>query len=407
MTTPGKTRGNSPRAVARSALEVLLVATWLGITSFGGPVAHLGHFERAYVGRLRWLSREEYAGLLALCQLLPGPTSSQVGFLVGMHRAGWWGALAAWFGFTLPSALLLYFAATLETGTHGAFGDAVVHGLKLVAVPVVAHAVLGMARQFCSGAAALALAVLSVMLALTVAGDAQWLLIVVGAAGGAWLMRDAKMPNVSSAAAIGRSVAWVALALYVALLIILPLLARLYPDSDVAIAERFYRSGALVFGGGHVVLPMLRDALVPIGWVDGAQFLTAYGLAQAVPGPMFTIAAWLGASTPVASSSSIGAAVAVVAIFLPGLLLAVAGVPVLHWVAGRRAAAGSLAGINAAVVGLLAAALYDPIWVGAIGGPQDVLLSLLCLLMLQRIANAPVLVVLLCVGASVITGIAS
>lgn len=390
----------------RRVTEVLLVALRLGLTSFGGPVAHLAHFERDYVQRRRWLSGEEYSGLLALCQLLPGPTSSQVGFLVGMHRAGWWGALAAWFGFTLPSALVLYLAATLQPGAHGPIGDAVAHGLKLVAVPIVAHAVLGMARQFCSGAAALALAVLSAMLALTVAGDAQWLLIVVGAAGGAWLMRDAKMPNVSSAAAIGRSVAWVALAIYVALLIILPLLARLYPDSDVAIAERFYRSGALVFGGGHVVLPMLRDALVPAGWIDGAQFLTGYGLAQAVPGPMFSIAAWLGASMPVASSPSAGAAVAVLAIFLPGLLLAVAGVPILRWVSGRRAAAGSLAGINAAVVGLLAAALYDPIWIGAIRSPQDVMVSLLCLVMLQRIAATPVLVVLLCVGASVATGIA-
>ena len=385
----------------RRVAEVLLVALRLGLTSFGGPTAHLAHFEREYVQRRRWLSGEEYVGLLALCQLLPGPTSSQVGFLVGLHRAGWWGALAAWLGFTLPSALLLSAAATLAPQGHGPIGDAVVHGLKLVAVPVVAHAVLGMARRHFSGATTVALAIVSLGFALLPGcGAGQVLAIATGAAGGAWLMKNSTLPALSIVTRVRPAVAWIALAMFCVLLVGLPLAARLDPDGDVALAERFYRAGALVFGGGHVVLPLLRDALVPGGWIGEAQFLTGYGLAQAVPGPMFTIAAWLGAMSPAASTPLAGATVALLAIFLPGLLLAAAGIPLWQWVSRHRAAAGALAGINAAVVGLLAAALYDPVWTGAVLDPFDVVVAAAGFLLLERSKIAPVVVVALCVVAS-------
>jgi chromate transporter len=380
---------------------VLRVSLQLGLTSFGGPVAHLGYFERAFVRQRQWLSPQHYSNLVALCQVLPGPTSSQVNFLVGLQRAGWPGAFAAWLGFTLPSALLLYGAARVSARLHGPLALALVHGLKLVAVAVVAQAVYGMARRSCTdGATALIAAAAAALLLLTGGAGAQLAVLMAAAVAGALLCRPAVVAAAVADGPARRAAAWLALALFALLLIALLLLSWGFPHSPFALAAVFYRAGALVFGGGHVVLPLLRDGLVPEGWLSDDTFLTGYGLAQAMPGPLFTVAAYLGAVSAGLAPAA-GAATAMVSIFMPGMLLAVAGLTLwgrLERHAGVRAA---MAGINAAVVGILAAALYNPIWTTAVrdGGDVAVAAGALVLLLLRA---APLVAVVLCVGCSVL-----
>ncbi len=387
--------------------EVLRVTLALGLTSFGGPIAHLGYFERTYVRERRWLSAEEYAALVALCQMLPGPASSQTGFLVGLRRAGMAGAVAAWVGFTLPSAVLMFAFALAAPRMQGPVLDAVLRGLKLVAVAVVAQAVWSMARKLCPDRTRAALALVAAAL-LLVAGSpgVQILALAVGAAGGALLCRDLAAAPAPPAMPVSKRWGGLALALFIALLIGLPLAGRAAPHSLLALAGVFYKAGALVFGGGHVVLPLLRAALVP-GWLSDDTFLAGYGVAQAVPGPLFTFSAYLGAIVAPAGSAVVWSAVALVSMFLPGILIVLAGVPLWTWLARHPAARGGLAGINAAVVGVLGAALYDPIWVSAVRGGADVAIALAAFLLMELWRVPPLGIVVFSVGAALLaSGIA-
>jgi len=353
-----------------SPLEVLGVFLKLGLTSFGGPVAHLGYFRREFVVRRAWLDDRAYADLVALCQFLPGPASSQTGFAVGLMRAGYLGGLAAWAGFTLPSAAVMTLFAYGEGALRGPVGDGLLHGLKLVAVAIVAQAVMGMAQTLCPDRPRATIAVLSLVLtALAPVTWAQIAVILLGALAGVLACRQPADVTVESAETrVSRRMGIVFAALYVALL---ALSFAPVGASIVAVAAAFYRSGALVFGGGHVVLPLLRAAVVDPGWVSDSAFLTGYGAAQAVPGPLFTFAAYLGAVASAPPGGVVGAALALVAIFTPGLLLLMAALVFWQELRTRTNARAAMAGVNAAVVGLLASALYNPVWTSAVRGRTD------------------------------------
>lgn len=396
-----------PTSSRGSATEVFRVALGLGLTSFGGPIAHLGYFERAYVRKRRWLTPDEYAGFMALSQLMPGPTSSQVGLLVGLRRAGWLGAWAAWIGFTAPSTLLMFVFALFAPRMQGPVLDAVVHGLKLVAVAVVAQAVWSMAQRLCPDRQRTAIALVAAALLLAVGGvTMQVTALVLGAAGGALLCRGAALSSSVPRVPITMRTGGISLAIFVALLVALPLAGGAAPHSLLDLAGIFYRAGALVFGGGHVVLPLLRDALVPYQWLTDSSFLAGYGAAQAVPGPLFTFAAYLGAAVAPAGNAPLWSLVALVFLFLPGILIALAGLPLWGWLGHHPAARGALAGINAAVVGVLGAALYNPIWVSAIGSGRDVAIALAGLLLLERWRVPPLIVVFFCVAAALLSVVA-
>jgi chromate transporter len=380
--------------------EVFLTALRLGCSSFGGPVAHLGYYEREYVRRRQWLTQQEFAGLLALCQALPGPASSQLGFLIGWGRAGWPGALAAWVGFTLPSAVLMFAAATLAMKLDAQPALAVLHGLQLLAVAVVGQAVWSMAPRLCPDAPTRTLALfVAVMLLLAGSAGTQVAALALGALGG-WLLCKPGGGGAVPHLPITPRLAWAALALFALLLAGLPLLALHAPHGYAALAALFYRSGALVFGGGHVALPLLRDALVPGGWIGDERFLAGYGMVQAVPGPLFSFSTYLGAANAQGLAPPAGAAIATVFVFLPGMLLAVAAAALWGRMARYRAFGAALAGINAAVVGMLAAAFYDPVCTTAIRGMPDAPIALAGFVLLQRWKVSPLLVLALCVGAS-------
>ena len=388
------------------ALEVFAVALGLGLTSFGGPIAHLGYFERTYVRRRQWLSADDYAALVALCQMVPGPASSQVSFLIGLRRASWPGALAAWLGFTLPSAVLMFAFAWLAPRLTGPLTQAVLHGLKLVAVAVVAQAVWSMATKLCPDLRRAALAVVAATLLLLLGGPLMQLAaLAVGAVGGALLCRGVQSQSVPPKLPVGRRAGLMFIAVFLGLLIGLPLAAQAAPRSMLGMVAVFYKTGALVFGGGHVVLPLLRDALVPSGWVSDNTFLSGYGAAQVVPGPLFTFAAYLGAIIAPHGSglgvTALWSLAALVFIFLPGMLVALAGLPLWNWVGHHSIARGALAGVNAAVVGVLGAALYNPIWTSAILGARDLAVALIALMLLERWRAPPILIVVFCVGAAV------
>ncbi len=397
-----------PGSSARGAAgEVFRAALGLGLTSFGGPIAHLGYFERAYVRERAWLSAEEYAGLVALCQMLPGPASSQVGFLIGLRRAGWPGALAAWVGFTLPSAIALFGFAVLAPAMRGPALNAVLHGLKLVAVAVVAQAVWSMAQKLCPDRPRAALGLLAAALLLIASGPAtQMLALALGAAGGAILCRDIAATPTLPVMPVSKRAGSIALVLFLALLVGLPLAGRAIPHSFVDLAGIFYKAGALVFGGGHVVLPLLRDALVPQGWLSDNAFLAGYGAAQAIPGPLFTFSAYLGAIVAPTGAALLWSVVALVFMFLPGILVALAGLPLWSWLGHHPAARAALAGINAAVVGVLGAALYNPIWISAIDSGVDVSIALTGFLLLQRWRVPPLAVVGFSVCAALLSAAA-
>jgi len=348
---------------------VLLASLQLGCRSFGGPIAHLGYFERTCVRRRRWLAAEDYAGIVALCQLLPGPTSSQVGFLVGLHRAGWRGALAAWVGFTLPSVILMYAFYVFAPRLSGPAMTFVLHGLKWVTVVVVARAVWSMAKSLCPDVPRAAIAVLAAVVLSLAHGP--WLQVTVlsaSAVTGYLFCRHVQFAESHGSPRIHTWVVWLTLGVGVALLIALRILATQMPHGLIALADIFYRTGALVFGGGHVVLPLLHDALVPSGWITDSDFLSGYGAAQALPGPLFSVAAYLGAMSAPQGMPALGASVAVLCIFLPGLLLAIAGRAAWNSVARAPRLRAALAGVNAGAVGILAAALYNPVLTGALTG---------------------------------------
>lgn len=363
--------------------EVFLAFLVLGLTSFGGPVAHLSYFRHEFVERRQWLSEQAYADIVALCQTLPGPASSQVGFALGYMRAGFGGAAAAWLAFTLPSAVLLILFAFGASWFEGPLGQGLLQGLKITAVAIVAHAVWGMARSLCPDAQRTGIA-LAAVLVVTVVGSSWSQLAVIGMGGGAgWVFYRQQRPPTGAVAFIRLSprVGQFAAFLLVALLLGLPLGAWWLENPTLQLADAFYRAGAWVFGGGHVVLPLLEVALVPPGWVSAEVFLSGYGAAQAVPGPLFTFAAYLGM---VINGGGVGTALlALVMIFLPGLLLLIAVLP--HWQRWRqsRLAPPMLLGANAAVVGILGAALYNPVWTNAILRPLDFVLALSGFLMLS------------------------
>jgi chromate transporter len=383
----------------KRASEAFAASLRLGLTSFGGPIAHLGYFEQFYVRKKHWLTAEEFSQTVALCQLLPGPTSSQVNFLVGLRHAGWRGAIASWVGFTLPSALVMFAVALFLPDTQNPVPQAILHGLKLVAVAVVAQAVYGMAKRLCPDRlrAGLALGAMAGLL-LTGGAYAQAAVIVLGGAAGWLWCRDMKMESGRSFST-GKRTALVALASFIGLLAGLPLLAWLVPGAGLQLAQIFYRAGALVFGGGHVVLPLLRDALVP-GFMTDDAFLAGYGAAQAMPGPLFTLSAYLSAIAAPAGLATVYAIAALVFMFLPGMLVAVAGSYCWQWLTRHPRAQAALAGVNAAVVGILAAALYDPVWKTAILGKADVAVAVAGFLLLERWKIAPVFIVVLCVAAA-------
>jgi chromate transporter len=387
-----------------TAGEVFLVALRLGLTSFGGPIAHLGYFERTYVRERQWLTHDEYGGLVALCQMVPGPASSQVGYLVGLRRAGWGGAFAAWAGFTLPSALVMFAFALLAPHLEGPTTNAVLNGLKLVAVAVVAQAVWSMARNLCPDRPRAALALIAAALLLVLSGSfVQIATLLIGAIGGALLCRNLPAAPGLPTMPVTLRTGGIALALFLVLLVALPVAGSAAPHSLMALAGIFYKAGALVFGGGHVVLPLLRDALVPQGWLSDDTFLAGYGVAQAIPGPLFTFSAYLGAVVAPAGAALLWSAVALIFIFLPGVLIALAGLPVWLWLGHHPAARAALAGINAAVVGVLGAALYNPIWLSAIANGRDVAIALVGFLLLERWRVPPLAIVVFCVGAALIS----
>jgi chromate transporter len=388
--------------------DVLKAFLKLGLTSFGGPIAHLGYFRREFVVRRRWLDDEAYTDLVALCQFLPGPASSQVGFSIGLMRAGWLGGLAAWCGFTLPSVFLLTGFAALAPDLGGALGQGLIHGLKLVAVAVVSQAVWDMATRLCPDRQRAAIALIAVaVLAVLTTVYAQLLVIGLGALLGVVLCRtqgvqkDREPSPAVIAFRVSQAAGWSALAVFCILLFGLPVLATLHDVRGVLVFDAFYRSGALVFGGGHVVLPLLQQRTVSTGWIPSSDFLAGYGAAQATPGPLFTFAAFLGWMMVEPPHRWAGAALATVGIFLPGLLLVIAALP--HWqsLRSRPATAAMLSGVNAAVVGLLATALYSPVWTSAILSNVDFAVATICFLLLTRWKAPPLAVVVVCALAGI------
>lgn len=380
--------------------EVFLAFLRLGVTSFGGPIAHLGYFRDDLVTRRRWMDDRAYADLVALCQFLPGPASSQVGFAMGLQRAGFWGAIVAFLGFTLPSAVLLVAFAAGASLFGGPVGGGILDGLKIVAVAIVAQAVWGMARSLTPDAPRAGIAVVAAALALFAPGAVGQLgALAIGVVAGFVLLREAAEQPGETLPSFGvpRAVAIGSLVVAAAALIGLPLLAATTGSGLVALADAFFRSGALVFGGGHVVLPLLQAEVVQTGWVSPDVFLAGYGAAQAVPGPLFTFAAYLGAVSSVGPGGVAGAAVALAAIFLPGFLVLVGVLPFWDALRGRPRVRAAMRGANAAVVGILGAALYTPVFTTAVTGPAPFVLALIGFVLLTRFRTPAWVVVI--VGA--------
>ncbi|MEV7572121.1 chromate efflux transporter [Pseudarthrobacter sp. NPDC089323] len=388
------------RGSVGSVGEVFRVFLKLGFTSFGGPIAHLGYFRDELVERRRWVDDKEYADLVALCQFLPGPASSQVGFGLGLHRAGPLGALAAFLAFTLPSAALLVAFAAGASLFQGVLGSGILDGLKIVAVAIVAQAVWGMAKALTPDRERASIAVVAALAVILLAGPlGQVLAIGVGALAGLFFCRAGSgVVTGAMRFPVSRAAGAVCLVLFLVLLAGLPLLSLATGSAGLALFDAFYRAGALVFGGGHVVLPLLQAGVVTPGWVTPEQFLAGYGAAQAVPGPLFTFAAYLGTLSSAGPGGVAGAAVALAGIFLPGFLLLVGVLPFWDRFRTRPQAQALMRGANAAVVGILAAALYNPVFTTAITGPGPFCLALVCFVLLIAWKAPPWLVVL--VGAA-------
>jgi chromate transporter len=379
-----------------TALEVLQVFLKLGVSSFGGPIAHIGYFRDEFVTRRRWLDEQAYADLVALCQFLPGPASSQVGFSVGLMRAGYLGGLAAWTGFTLPSAIVLVLFAYGAASLNGPLGTGLLHGLKLVAVAIVAQAVFGMARSLCPDRERASIAaVASVIILFSTASVSQIAAILLGALAGLWLCRGAPPPTGGHLGLkVSRRAGVVALAAFFVLLLACLVLQGRSQLGGLDLFAAFYRSGALVFGGGHVVLPLLREAFVSPGWVSDDAFLAGYGAAQAVPGPLFTFAAFLGTVVKPEPHGLAGAAFGLIGIFLPGILILVGMLPFWDAFRVRPSAQAAMRGVNAAVVGILGAALYNPVFTSAVRTPADFAVALAGFVLLTAWRSPPLLVVI-------------
>jgi len=399
----------APETREGNALEVLRVFLKLGLSSFGGPIAHIGYFREEFVTRRRWLDEQAYADLVALCQFLPGPASSQVGFSIGLMRAGYLGGLAAWTGFTLPSAIMWLLFAYGVGSLSGALGTGLLHGLKLVAVAIVAQAVWGMARTLCPDRERASIAAVAALIILFSSSSlAQIIAILLGAVAGLVLCRDAPPPpgghvamGLSRGAGIGALSAF-----FILLGCFLLLPGRVaVPGFDQFAA--FYRSGALVFGGGHVVLPLLREAFVSPGWVSDDAFLAGYGAAQAVPGPLFTFAAYLGAVIGPEPHGLAGAVLGLIGIFLPGILILLGMLPFWDAFRTRPGAQAAMRGVNAAVVGLLGAALYNPLWTTTVKTPGDFGVALVGFVLLVAWRAAPLVAVVVCACGGIALALAS
>jgi chromate transporter len=395
------------------APEVLRAFLKLGLISFGGPVAHVGYFRQEFVVRRRWLDDAAFSDLVGLCQFLPGPASSQLGFSVGLSRAGYLGGLAAWTGFTLPSAVaLVLLALGADAAFRGSFAVAsvaagLVHGLKLVAVAIVAQAVWGMARTLCPDRQRAAIAIVAaVAMSAGVSSMMQIAVLLCGGVLGIWFCRAPTpasgatqvVPPSRLVAPVSRTVGTISLAVFALLLIGLPLLSGWHA---AALFDAFYRSGALVFGGGHVVLPLLRQAFVEPGWVSDDVFLAGYGAAQAVPGPLFTFASYLGAVAAPPSHRVAGALLGLAGIFLPGTLILLGVLPFWDQFKVQADAQAFMRGVNAAVVGLLGAALYNPIWTSSVKTAADIGVALFGFVLLTVWRAPPLLIVILGAAAGV------
>ncbi|MBX0329382.1 chromate efflux transporter [Oscillochloris sp. ZM17-4] len=388
-------------------MEVLGAFLRLGLTSFGGPVAHLGYFREELVRRRSWVDEQTYADMVALCQFLPGPASSQVGITLGTARAGMLGGLAAWVGFTLPSALAMA-AFALGMGALGGAGAGWLHGLKVVAVAVVAQAIWGMASRLCPDRARASLAIAAAALLLAWPSALSQVVAILAGAIFGWRFLAGPAPAGGGHAlrlGVPRGVAVACWALLAGLLVGLPLLQTVADSPALALFAGFFRAGALVFGGGHVVLPLLQEVVVPPGWVTPEQFIAGYGAAQAVPGPLFTFSAYLGAASAAPPGGWAGAALALVAVFLPSFLLVWGALPFWDALRARADAQAALRGVNAAVVGILIAALYTPVFTSAVAGPLDLALALAAFALLQLWKAPPWAVVALCaIGGAAIGG---
>jgi chromate transporter len=382
---------------AGSPLEVLRVYLKLGVSSFGGPIAHIGYFREEFVVRRRWLDEQAFVDLVALCQFLPGPASSQVGFSIGLMRAGYTGALAAWTGFTLPSAILLVLFAYGAGSLNGPIGTGVLHGLKLVAVAIVAQAVWGMARTLCPDRERASIAVVAALIILFSGSSLSQIgSIALGGIAGLWLCRAAPPAEHGHfAVPVSRGAGVAALTIFFVLLLGLPILQKLQGSQGLAVFDAFYRSGALVFGGGHVVLPLLREAFVAPGWISDDAFLAGYGAAQAVPGPLFTFAAYLGAVVNTSPHGIAGAALGLFGIFIPGILILLGALPFWESFRKRVGAQAAMRGVNAAVVGVLGAALYNPVWTSSVKTPEDFGVALTGFVLLTVWRLPPLAVVIL------------
>jgi chromate transporter len=391
-----RARPEGARPAINDFIEVLISSFKLGLTSFGGPVAHIGYLRQEYVVVRRWLSEEAFVDLVALCQFLPGPASSQVNMSVGISRAGIPGALAAWLGFTLPSAALMAGFAFL-LGVGGVAGSGWLHGIMLAAVGVVAQAVVGMAARFSSEAKRASMTAIAAIASLLLpSGLTQVVLIAAGAIAGRLLLSSAEVGERESLSLrVGKPLSVAALALFFVLLAGLPLLRALLHMPWLDVFESFYRTGSLVFGGGHVVLPLLHREVVLSGWASDAQFMAGYAAAQAVPGPLFTFAAYLGAVMNAGPGGVWGALIALAAIFLPSFLLLIGVLPFWNTLRERPGFQSALSGINAAVVGLLAAALYQPVWTSAVSTVPDFCIALGAFVLLASLKARPWMVVAL------------
>lgn len=374
----------------RTLLEILLVSTRLGLTSFGGPTAHLGYFHEEYIRRRKWLDEKSYSELVALCQFLPGPASSQVGIGIGVIHGGILGGITSFIGFTMPSVIALILFAILVQGFD--VSDAGwIHGLKIVAVAVVAHAVFGMAKNLAPDLLRKAILLVSLTISLLWQTTFSQVAVILLAAIVGYLVYqkhdDKEEPTVHFP--ISRKFGVACLGLFFGLLIVLPILRDLFSSTMIAMFDSFYRAGSLVFGGGHVVLPLLEREFVPTGWISEEAFLAGYGVAQAVPGPLFTFASYIGA----AMHGWVGGIVATIAIFLPAFLLVFGTLPFWQLLRKNNKVKGAFIGINAAVVGILIAAFYDPIWTSTIFKPIDFAFAAILFSMLSYWKVAPWIVV--------------
>ena len=388
----------TPRSARGNYLEIFLLFLRLGLTSFGGPIAHLGYFRQEFVERRKWLTEQIFADLVALCNFLPGPTSSQVSYSIGMTRGGIPGALCAWGAFTLPSAIIMLLAAYGIHWVNAAQEAGWLHGLKIVAVAVVAQAVWSMATRLCTDQIRISFAfVAAVIILLTNNSWVQVLTIAVGALVGSRLIRVTASPEKPEVFTRlpNRAESTAALAVFAFCLLVVPLLAAGKRDGWLPLFDSFYRTGSLVFGGGHVVLPLLQAEVVPKGWEDNNTFLAGYGIAQALPGPLFSFAAYLGAAKSGSPTGWPAGLWCVFAILLPPMLLVTGLLPLWNRLRASTAAQSLLAGANATVVGILLAALYQPIWTSAIDSAKSLALALMLFAGLQFWKIAPWILVIL------------